>query len=63
MLVGFLVFMLKFYISNKFVSIWIIVLNDAIERLQMGVSAILQSCIGKYQLMALRTFFMHFIRH
>ena len=41
------------------------VLNDAIDRLQMGVSAILQSYIGKHQLMVKRMFscnIYHFIR-
>ena len=51
--------MAKFYLSNsgliiKSVSILksiVAVLNDAIERLQMGVPAILQSCVEKCQLM------------
>ena len=46
---------------NKFVGILEVhaVLNDAINRLQMGVSTILQSCIGKHQVMM---FSMHVIR-
>jgi len=51
--------MAKFYLSNsgliiKSVSILksiVAVLNDAIERLQMGVPGILQSCVEKCQLM------------
>ena len=37
------------------------VLNDAIDRLQMDVSAILQSCTGKYQVMAKSTLCMYYL--
>ena len=37
------------------------ILNDAINRLQMDMSAILQSCIGKHQLMAKSTLSMHYL--
>ena len=36
-------------------------LNATINRLQMGVSVILQSCIGKHKLMAKRTFSIHYL--
>ena len=32
-----------------------------IDRLQMGMSAILQLCIGKHQLMAKNTFSIHYL--
>ena len=49
----FLVLFNTFASIGKYIAA---VLNDTIDRLQMGVSAILQSCIGKQQLMAKRTF-------
>ena len=45
--------LLKFYptVFNKFGKCIAVVMNDMIDQLQMGVSAILQSCV--------RTFSMH----
>ena len=48
-------------LCNKFGKCIAAVLNDAINQLRKGVSAILQSCIGKHQLMAKRTFSMHYL--